>query len=106
MNCYTVSKKEMDKIEKDFAKTVIGQKARIPIILSIMFMAVWLCVTASLVFIECLCMKWAYMNNMPDISFFSSEPMSYFISFLLVVLMCLFSYFNYNKELRKYIESV
>lgn len=103
MNCYTITKKEMVKIEKDFAKTVIGQKARIPVILSIMFMFVWLCVTCSLISIEFMCMKWAFVHNMTNITFFTSEPMSYFISFLIVVLMCLLSYFNYNKELRKYI---
>lgn len=106
MNCYNIDKKSMAKIEKDFSKTVFGQKARIPVILSIMFMVVWLCVTASLMYIEYMCMKWAYFNNMQCISFVSSEPMSYFIAFLMVVIMCLLSYFNYNKELRKYIETL
>lgn len=106
MNCYIIDKKGINTIEKNFSSTVMGKRARVPVILSILFMVVWITVTLSLISLECACAKWAMMNNIKNISFVSSEPMSYFIAFLIVVLMCIISYIHYNRELRRYIESL
>lgn len=106
MNAYSLTKKEMNQIEKDFSKTVLGRKARLPVLLSIMFMIVWLVVTVSLIYIQYVCAFWAWNCGYSFVNFVTSEPMSYFISFLIVVSLCFLSYFNYNKELRKYIASL
>ena len=105
MNIYGISKKEMNKIEKDFSKTVIGKKARIPVYLSILFLLIWLVVTVSLLYVSVYCPLKSGQYGYNEI-IIQSEPMSYFISFLLVIIMCFLSYINYNRELHLYISDI
>lgn len=107
MNIYTLSKKEINKIEKDFSSTVIGRKARLPILLSIMMTVVWAVVSLATIAMYFVSMCWSYMYcETWEVKYIASEPMSYLIAFLLVMILCFISMFNYNRELRAYISSL
>lgn len=104
MNYYALSRKEVIKIEKDFAKTVPGRKARLPVLLSMLMSFVWAAVSLGTIAMYYVSMYLSYCCGKDwEVKYIVSEPMSYLISFLLVMLLCYVSMINYNRELRDYI---
>lgn len=107
MDIYSLSRKELLQAEKEFTKTRFGRKAVIPVILSTVLTVVWAVVSLGTMAMHFLCMYWVYTCKPTHytIDYVRSEPMSYLISFILVFFLCIFSFINYNKELRHYLES-
>lgn len=107
MNYYTLTKKQVNQIEKDFAKTVAGRKARLPVLLSMILAVAWAVVSLGTIAMYFVSMCWSYLYGYYwNVEYIRSEPMSFFIAFLAVVLLCFISMMNYNRELKDFIKSL
>lgn len=112
MNIYELSRKDLVKYEKEFSKTAYGQKVRLPVLISLMSIIIWLIVVIGFAVIQYNCYMWlkssAYCSGYYGCygySGFGDLTTPCVISFVIIAAMCVFSAAYYNKEIRKYVQS-
>ena len=103
MDIYSISKKDLDKYDEEFAKTAIGKKAKTLVLVSILMIIVWAVISVGAMILQYVSWSWGIDFGFFDINILANEPLSYFLTFLMVVLIAVISTVNYNREFKAYL---